>query len=155
MDRKPDPVRRTGADGRGVLAIRTRARGAAAASLVSRLRDRGVHSRMSGGVGAHRDEDRGAVDAVARIERSEIRGQARRENPGFRCAPSRATALRLAIAVAANPAVSSSARAHAGLGETMIDHRTAPYAALVLRLSLSFFFFAHLYRKFAFFGFDS
>jgi len=37
----------------------------------------------------------------------------------------------------------------------MIDHRTAPYAALVLRLSLSFFFFAHLYRKFAFFGFDS
>jgi putative oxidoreductase len=37
----------------------------------------------------------------------------------------------------------------------MIDNRTAPYAALVLRLSLSFFFFAHVYRKFAFIGFDN
>ena len=37
----------------------------------------------------------------------------------------------------------------------MIDQRTAPYAALVLRLSLSFFFFAHVYRKFAIIGFDS
>jgi hypothetical protein len=36
----------------------------------------------------------------------------------------------------------------------MIDHRTAPYAALVLRLALSFFFFAHLIRKFAVIGFD-
>ncbi len=36
----------------------------------------------------------------------------------------------------------------------MIDHRTAPYAALVLRLGLSFFFFAHLIRKFAVIGFD-
>ena len=31
----------------------------------------------------------------------------------------------------------------------MIDNRTAPYAALFLRLSLSFLFFAHIYRKFA------
>jgi hypothetical protein len=30
----------------------------------------------------------------------------------------------------------------------MIDQRTAPYAALVLRLALSFLFFAHLYRKY-------
>jgi len=30
----------------------------------------------------------------------------------------------------------------------MIEQRTAPYAALVLRLAPSFFFFAHLYRKF-------
>jgi len=37
----------------------------------------------------------------------------------------------------------------------MIDQRTAPYAALVLRLSLSFFFFAHVYRKFAILGCDS
>ncbi len=37
----------------------------------------------------------------------------------------------------------------------MIDHRTAPYAALVLRLSLSFLFIAHLYRKLAVTGFDS
>jgi len=37
----------------------------------------------------------------------------------------------------------------------MIDDRTAPYAALVLRLSLAFLFFAHLYRKFAFIGFDN
>ena len=29
----------------------------------------------------------------------------------------------------------------------MIDQRTAPYAALVLRLALSFLFFAHLYRN--------
>ena len=36
----------------------------------------------------------------------------------------------------------------------MIDTRFAPYGALVLRLSLSFFFFAHLYRKFAVTGFD-
>jgi putative oxidoreductase len=36
----------------------------------------------------------------------------------------------------------------------MIDIRTAPYAALVLRLGLSFFFFAHLIRKFAVIGFD-
>ena len=36
----------------------------------------------------------------------------------------------------------------------MIDTRTAPYAALVLRLALSFFFFAHLIRKFAVIGFD-
>ena len=37
----------------------------------------------------------------------------------------------------------------------MIDHRTAPYAALVLRLSLAFFFLAHLYRKFAVTGYDN
>ena len=37
----------------------------------------------------------------------------------------------------------------------MIDNRTVPYAALFLRLSLSFFFIAHLYRKFAVIGFDS
>jgi putative oxidoreductase len=36
----------------------------------------------------------------------------------------------------------------------MIDNRTAPYAALVLRLALSFFFFSHLVRKFAVIGFD-
>jgi putative oxidoreductase len=36
----------------------------------------------------------------------------------------------------------------------MIDHRTVPYAAFFLRLSLSFLFFAHLYRKFASIGFD-
>jgi putative oxidoreductase len=36
----------------------------------------------------------------------------------------------------------------------MLDQRTAPYAALLLRLSLSFFFFAHLYRKFMVNGFD-
>src|SRR6201987_4065994 len=41
-----------------------------------------------------------------------------------------------------------------GGGACMIDHRTAPYAALVLRLALSFFFFAHLIRKFAVIGFD-
>ena len=37
----------------------------------------------------------------------------------------------------------------------MIDNRTAPYAALVLRLSMSFLFFAHIYRKFAIIGFDN
>jgi putative oxidoreductase len=37
----------------------------------------------------------------------------------------------------------------------MIDTRTVPYAALFLRLSLSFLFFAHIYRKFAIIGFDS
>ena len=36
----------------------------------------------------------------------------------------------------------------------MIDNRTAPYAVLVLRLALSFFFFAHLIRKFAVIGLD-
>ncbi|SRR5258708_7784937 len=36
----------------------------------------------------------------------------------------------------------------------MLD-RTAPYAALVLRLSLAFFFIAHVYRKFAIIGFDN
>jgi putative oxidoreductase len=36
----------------------------------------------------------------------------------------------------------------------MIDQRTAPYAALLLRLALSFFFFAHLYRKFAVTGYE-
>jgi putative oxidoreductase len=37
----------------------------------------------------------------------------------------------------------------------MVDTRTARYAALFLRLSLSFLFFAHIYRKFAIIGFDS
>ena len=37
----------------------------------------------------------------------------------------------------------------------MIDNRTIPYATLFLRLCLSFFFIAHLYRKFAVIGFDS
>ncbi len=37
----------------------------------------------------------------------------------------------------------------------MIDHRIAPYAALVLRLSLAFLFIAHIYRKFAIIGFDN
>ena len=36
----------------------------------------------------------------------------------------------------------------------MTDQRTAPYAALFLRLSLSFLFLAHLYRKYAIIGFD-
>ncbi len=35
----------------------------------------------------------------------------------------------------------------------MIDHRTAPLAALFLRLGLSFLFFAHLYWKFAIKGY--
>jgi putative oxidoreductase len=35
------------------------------------------------------------------------------------------------------------------------DNRTAAYAALVLRLSLAAFFFAHVYRKFAIIGFDN
>jgi putative oxidoreductase len=37
----------------------------------------------------------------------------------------------------------------------MIDQRTAPYAALVLRLALSFLFFAHLYRKYGHTGYDN
>lgn len=37
----------------------------------------------------------------------------------------------------------------------MLDHRTAPYAALVLRLSLAYLFIAHVYRKFAIIGFDN
>src|SRR5437660_9959037 len=37
----------------------------------------------------------------------------------------------------------------------MIDQRTAPYAALVLRLALSFLFFAHLYRKYGMTGYDN
>src|SRR5260221_2639064 len=37
----------------------------------------------------------------------------------------------------------------------MLDQRAAPYAALVLRLTLSFFFIAHVYRKFAVIGFDN
>ena len=37
----------------------------------------------------------------------------------------------------------------------MIDNRTAPYAALGLRLSLAFLFFAHLFRKLAVIGFDN
>jgi putative oxidoreductase len=41
------------------------------------------------------------------------------------------------------------------MGDAMIDNRTAAYAALVLRLSLSFLFFAHLYRKFGVTGFDT
>lgn len=35
----------------------------------------------------------------------------------------------------------------------MTDQRLVPMAALLLRLSLSFFFFAHLYRKFGSVGF--
>jgi putative oxidoreductase len=37
----------------------------------------------------------------------------------------------------------------------LVDSRAAPYAALVLRLSLAGFFFAHVYRKFAIIGFDN
>ena len=37
----------------------------------------------------------------------------------------------------------------------MIDHRTAPYAALAPRLALSFLFFAHLYRKFGHTGYEN
>src|SRR5262245_27468390 len=37
----------------------------------------------------------------------------------------------------------------------MIDQRTAPYAALVLRLALAFLFFAHLYRKYGVTGYDN
>jgi putative oxidoreductase len=37
----------------------------------------------------------------------------------------------------------------------MIDNRLAAYAALFLRLSLSFLFFAHLYRKFGVTGFET
>lgn len=36
----------------------------------------------------------------------------------------------------------------------MIDNRTAAYAATVLRLALAGFFIVHVYRKFAFAGFD-
>ena len=36
----------------------------------------------------------------------------------------------------------------------MIDQRTAPYAALLLRVTLSCLFIAHLYWKFAILGFD-
>ena len=36
----------------------------------------------------------------------------------------------------------------------MIEQRAMPYAALILRLTLSFFFFAHLIRKFVSVGFD-
>ena len=36
----------------------------------------------------------------------------------------------------------------------MTDNRVVPYAALFLRLSLSFLFFAHLYWKFAIKGYD-
>jgi putative oxidoreductase len=36
----------------------------------------------------------------------------------------------------------------------MIDRRTAPFAAFILRLTLSFLFSAHLYRKYAFTGYD-
>ena len=43
---------------------------------------------------------------------------------------------------------------YASEGRVMVDHRTAPYAALVLRLFLAFLFLAHLYRKFAITGFD-
>ena len=39
--------------------------------------------------------------------------------------------------------------------KNMIDHRTAPYAALALRLALSFLFFSHLYRKYGFTGYDN
>ncbi len=37
----------------------------------------------------------------------------------------------------------------------MTDARVVPYAALVLRLTLSFFFFAHLIRKFVSVGYDN
>ncbi|MCC6776928.1 MAG: hypothetical protein IT537_09875 [Hyphomicrobiales bacterium] len=37
----------------------------------------------------------------------------------------------------------------------MIDQRTARYAALVLRLALSFLFFAHLHRKYGVTGYES
>jgi putative oxidoreductase len=37
----------------------------------------------------------------------------------------------------------------------MRDYRTAPYAALFLRVSLPFLFFAHLYWKFAIKGYDA
>jgi putative oxidoreductase len=36
----------------------------------------------------------------------------------------------------------------------MTDARIVPYAALILRLTLSFFFFAHLIRKFVSVGYD-
>ena len=37
----------------------------------------------------------------------------------------------------------------------LMGNHAAPYAALVLRLSLAGFFFAHVYRKFAIIGFDN
>ena len=37
----------------------------------------------------------------------------------------------------------------------MIDQRTAPYAALVLRVALASLFFAHLYRKYGVTGYDN
>ena len=37
----------------------------------------------------------------------------------------------------------------------MIDQRTVPYAALMLRLALSLLFFAHLYRKYGVTGYDN
>jgi putative oxidoreductase len=37
----------------------------------------------------------------------------------------------------------------------LLGNHAAPYAALVLRLSLAGFFFAHVYRKFAIIGFDN
>jgi putative oxidoreductase len=40
-------------------------------------------------------------------------------------------------------------------GHVMIDNRMASYAAFVLRLTLAFFFFAHVYRKFAHIGFEA
>jgi putative oxidoreductase len=38
--------------------------------------------------------------------------------------------------------------------KAMIDPRTAPYAALVLRLTLGLLFIVHLYWKFVIYGFD-
>ena len=38
---------------------------------------------------------------------------------------------------------------------SLIANRALPYAALALRLSLAFFFIAHVYRKFAVIGFDN
>ncbi len=37
----------------------------------------------------------------------------------------------------------------------MIDQRTAPYAALLLRVTLGLLFIVHIYWKFAIFGFDT
>jgi putative oxidoreductase len=50
---------------------------------------------------------------------------------------------------------SSSVRQGQRKEETMIDRRTAPFAALILRLTLSFLFSAHLYRKYAFTGYEA
>jgi putative oxidoreductase len=69
----------------------------------------------------------------------------------------------MVVAAGKNPVVGSRQNNSAKTGKetgketgrlAMIDNRTAPYAALVLRLALSFFFFAHLIRKFAVIGFD-